>query len=135
MCVVYLTQLDKLHGRKRAIDKLRKAANLKSTRRLVVLDNGDEFEFWSTPLTMAQREKANRDAKSDDINQFALQLLLTKATDESGSRLFSPGDLAVLKNEVRDDDLQKLMLAVIQLRKRRRKRSISKALEAELEAG
>ena len=98
----------------RAIDKLRKAANLKSSRRLVVLENGDEFEFWSTPLTMAQREKANRDAKSDDINQFALQLLLTKATDESGSRLFSPGDLAVLKNEVRDDDLQKLMLAVIQ---------------------
>ena len=98
----------------RAIDKLRKAANLKSTRRQVVLDNGDEFEFWSTPLTMAQREKANRDAKSDDINQFALQLLLTKATDESGSKLFSPGDLAVLKNEVRDDDLQKLMLAVIQ---------------------
>ena len=98
----------------RAIDKLRKAANLKSSRRLVVLENGDEFEFWSTPLTMAQREKANRDAKSDDINQFALQLLLTKATDESGGKLFSPGDLAVLKNEVRDDDLQKLMLAVIQ---------------------
>ena len=98
----------------RAIDRLRKAANLKSSRRLVVLDNGDEFEFWSTPLTMAQRDKANRDAKSDDINQFALQLLLTKATDESGSRLFSPGDLAILKNEVRDDDLQKLMLAVIQ---------------------
>ena len=98
----------------RAIDKLRKAANLKSSRRLVVLDNGEEFEFWSTPLTMAQRDKANRDAKSDDINQFALQLLLTKATDESGSKLFSPGDLAVLKNETRDSDLQKLMLAVIQ---------------------
>ena len=98
----------------RAVDVLRKAANLKSTRRVVLLENGEEFEFWSTPLTMAQREKANRDAKSDDINQFALQLLLTKATDESGSKLFSPGDLAVLKNEVRDDDLQKLMLAVIQ---------------------
>ena len=98
----------------RTIDKLRKAANLKSSKRVVLLDNGEEFEFYSTPLTMAQREKANRDAKSDDINQFALQLLLNKATDESGSRLFSPGDLAVLKNEVRDDDLQKLMLAVIQ---------------------
>ena len=97
----------------RAIDKLRKAANLKSSRRLVVLDNGEEFEFWSTPLTMAQRDKANRDAKSDDINQFALRLLLSKATDESGSKLFSPGDLAVLKNEVRDDDLQKLMVAMI----------------------
>ena len=100
----------------RAVDVLRKAANLKATRRTVVLDNGDEFEFWSTPLTMAQREKANKDANSDDINAFALQLLVTKATDESGSRLFSPGDVAVLKNEVRDDDLQKLMLAIIQPR-------------------
>ena len=98
----------------RAIDKLKKAANLKPSKKEVVLNNGDEFEFWSTPLTMAQRERANRDAKSDDINQFALQLLLTKAQDENGGRLFSPGDLAVLKNEVRDDDLQKLMLAVIQ---------------------
>ena len=98
----------------RAIDRLKKAANLKSTKKEVVLTNGDEFDFWSTPLTMAQRERANRDAKSDDINQFALQLLLNKATDESGGRLFSPGDLADLKNLVRDDDLQKLMLAVIQ---------------------
>lgn len=98
----------------RAIDRLKKAANLKASKKLVELNNGDEFEFYSTPLTMAQRERANRDAKSDDINQFALQLLLSKATDESGGRLFSPGDLASLKNEVRDDDLQKLMLAVIQ---------------------
>lgn len=98
----------------RAIDRLKKAANLKPCRRAIVLSNGDEFEFWSTPLTMSQREKANRDAKSDDINQFALQLLVNKATDESGSRMFSPGDVAVLKNEVRDEDLQKLMLAVIQ---------------------
>lgn len=98
----------------RAIDRLKKAANLKSSKKEVTLNNGDEFEFYSTPLTMAQRERANRDAKSDDINQFALQLLLSKATDESGGKLFSPGDLAALKNEVRDDDLQKLMLAVIQ---------------------
>ena len=98
----------------RAIDKLRKAANLKPSKKEVTLNNGDEFEFWSTPLTMAQRERANRDAKSDDINQFALQLLLSKAQDENGSKLFSPGDLAALKNEVRDEDLQKLMLAVIQ---------------------
>ena len=98
----------------RAIDKLKKAANLKPSKKEVELNNGDAFEFWSTPLTMAQRERANRDAKSDDVNQFALQLLLTKAQDENGGRLFSPGDLAALKNEVRDDDLQKLMLAVIQ---------------------
>jgi hypothetical protein len=110
--MIHSTELSYMPGR--AVDILKKAANLKPARKAVVLTNGEEFEFWSTPLTMAQREKANRDAKSDDINQFALQLLVNKATDEAGSRLFGPGDLAVLKNEVRDEDLQKLMLAVIQ---------------------
>ena len=38
---------------------------------------------------------------------------MTKALDENGSRLFNIGEIDVLKNEVRDDDLQILMLAVI----------------------
>ena len=97
-----------------ALAKLKKAANLQPIKRNVLLSNGDEFEFWATPLTMAQREKANRDSKSDDLNQFALQLLISKATDASGSRLFGPGDIADLKNQVKDSDLQSLMLAVIQ---------------------
>ena len=97
-----------------ALDRLKKAANLKPSKRSVTLANGDEFEFYSTPLTMAQRERAQKEAKSDDVNQFALQLLVQKATDSSGSRMFGPGDIAALKNEVRDEDLQSLMLAVIQ---------------------
>lgn len=96
-----------------AIDRLRKAANLKPTKRSVTLSNGDVFEFYAAPMTMAQRERAQKDAKSDDINQFALQLLIQKATDENGGRIFGPGDMAALKNEIRDEDLQSLMLAVI----------------------
>lgn len=96
-----------------ALARLRKAANLKATKRSVVLGNGEVFEFWSTPLTMSQRERAQKDAKSDDINQFALQLLINKATDENGARMFGPGDMAALKNEIRDSDLQALMVAVI----------------------
>ena len=96
-----------------ALSRLRKAANLKATKRTVTLGNGDVFEFWSSPLTMAQRERAQKDAKSDDINQFALQLLVNKALDENGNRMFGPGDLAALKNEIRDSDLQALMVAVI----------------------
>ena len=38
---------------------------------------------------------------------------MTKAQDENGQRLFALGEIDVLKNEVRDADLQKLMLAVI----------------------
>ena len=97
-----------------AIDRLRKAANLKATKKTVTLTNGDLFEFWSTPLTMAERERAQKDAKSDDINQFALQLRVMKAKDENGGRMFGPGDIALLKNDVRDDDLQMLMIAIMQ---------------------
>ena len=44
---------------------------------------------------------------------LALQLLLTKARNSSGQPLFTPGDAAELRNQVRDSDLQKLMLAVL----------------------
>ena len=69
--------------------------------------------MWVTPLTAAERERAQRQAKSDDANAFALQLLIAKALDESGNKLFSAGEIDVLKNEVKDKDLQSLMLAVI----------------------
>jgi len=42
-----------------------------------------------------------------------LQLLLSKAQDENGRKLFNAGEIDVLKNEVKDSDLQNLMLAVI----------------------
>jgi len=97
----------------RALDRLKKAANLTPVRRIVVLSNGDEFEFWSTPLTMAERERAQKQANSDDANQYALQLLINKATDENGQRMFKAGELAELKNDVRDEDLQNLMVALV----------------------
>ena len=97
----------------RAIDRLRKAANLEPVKKVVVLSDGSEFEMWVTPLTAAERERAQRQAKSDDASAFALQLLLSKAMDESGTRLFSAGEIDVLKNEVKDSDLQSLMVAVL----------------------
>tara|TARA_R100000781_G_scaffold95336_1_gene59504 strand:+ start:87 stop:428 length:342 start_codon:yes stop_codon:yes gene_type:complete len=98
----------------KAIDRLRKAANLEPAKRAIKLSDGSDFEMWITPLTMAERERAQRQAKSDDANAFALQLLIAKAQDADGNRLFSAGELDVLKHEVKDADLQSLMLAVIQ---------------------
>jgi hypothetical protein len=97
----------------RAIDRLRKAANLEPAKKVVELSDGSTFEMWVAPLTMAERERAQKQAKSDDANAFALQLLITKALDESGSKLFSVGEVDVLKNEVKDKDLQALMLAIL----------------------
>jgi hypothetical protein len=97
----------------RAIDRLRKAANLEPSKKSVELSDGTTFEMWVSPLTMAERERAQKQAKSDDANAFALQLLITKALDETGTKLFSAGEIDVLKNEVKDKDLQSLMLAIL----------------------
>ena len=97
----------------RFIDKLKKAANLEPAKKTIELDAGETVEFYVTPLTASERERAKKDARSDDPGAFALQLLIRKARDENGRPLFNPGDTAILKNEVRDSDLQKMMLAVL----------------------
>lgn len=97
----------------RAIEKLKAAANLRPIKKTIVLNNGDEFEIWHKPLTMSQRERAQKNSKSDDAGAFALQLLVEVAQDENGQKMFSPGDLSELKHLVRDEDLQKCMLAVL----------------------
>tara|TARA_Y100000361_G_C10994750_1_gene256082 strand:+ start:117 stop:449 length:333 start_codon:yes stop_codon:yes gene_type:complete len=96
-----------------ALERLKKAANLQPVKKVVTLNDGTEFEFWRTPLTMAEREKAQKASRGDD-SAFALQLFLMKAMDESGNKLFSLGQAAEIKNDVRDADLQQLMLAMIQ---------------------
>ena len=97
----------------RAIDRLRKAANLEPVKKEVELSDGTTFVLYHTPMVMAERERAQRNAKSDDANAFALQLLIAKAQDENGNKMFSPGEIDILKHEVKDKDLQQLMLGVL----------------------
>jgi hypothetical protein len=97
----------------RALDRLKKAANLVPIKKRVTLSDGEDFEFYCTPLTMAERERAQKDANSEDATAFALQLLVQKAKDENNQPLFRAGQVSELKNDVRDEDLQTLMLAVI----------------------
>ena len=97
----------------RFIDKLKKAARLDPVKKEITLEGGETVVLWVTPLTAAERERAKKDARSDDPNAFALQLLVRKAKDSNGTPLFGPGDIADLKNAVRDADLQSLMLAVL----------------------
>ena len=96
-----------------ALARLKKAANLIAIKRNVTLSDGTIFEFYATPLTMAERERAQKMPNGEDTHGFALNLLVSKAMDETGHRLFQAGEIAELKNEVRDADLQSLMLAVI----------------------
>ena len=95
------------------LDRLKRAANLTPTKRTVTLSDGTEIEFYSAPLTMAERERAQNMPGGGDPNGFALNLLVTKAVDDTGKRLFTAGEIAELKNEVLDSDLQGMMLAII----------------------
>jgi len=96
-----------------ALERLKKAANLEPIKKEVTLSDNSIFEMYVTPLTMAERERAQKQARSDDTNAFALQLLINKALDENGVKMFNAGEVDILKNEVKDSDLQALMLAVI----------------------
>ena len=55
---------------------------------------------FMTPLTLAQRKRAQKQAKSDDATDFALQLLINVARDENQAPLFMAGDLAELRNSL-----------------------------------
>lgn len=96
-----------------ALARLKKAANFTPTKRVATLNDGSKFEMHVAPLTMAERERAQKMPGGDDPNGFALNLLVTKALDENGQKLFQAGEIAELRREVLDSDLQLLMLNVI----------------------
>jgi len=97
----------------KALDRLKKSVSMKPQRRSVELPDGSEFEFYMTPLTLAERTRAQKQAKSDDATDFALQLLVTKARDESNRPLFTVGELAELRNELPASVVEALMLQLI----------------------
>ena len=98
----------------RAIDKLKKAVSMSRSRRVVELPDGSPFEFFMTPLTLAERARAQKNAKSDDATDFALQLLVTKARDENGQAMFHSAELGELRNELPASVVESIMLKLIQ---------------------
>ena len=96
-----------------ALERLRKAISMKPQRKAVVLPNGTEFEYWMTPLTLAERSRAQKQAKSDDATDFALHLLVAKATYENGELLFNTGALAELRNAFPANVVEALMLQLL----------------------
>ena len=97
----------------KALDRLKKAVNMKPQRRSVELPDGGEFEFYMTPMTLAERARAQKQSKSDDATDFALQLLVSKARDENGVPLFNQGEIADMRNALPASVLEALMLCLI----------------------
>ena len=91
----------------RAIDKLKQAFSVEERSNYSIF-KGEELIlkiFWS-PLTIADRDTINstliamNKGQEEGSLDFALQVILTKAEDESGAKLFTAADLPSLRREI-----------------------------------
>jgi hypothetical protein len=98
----------------RAVDLLRNKFGVSQLYKHDVKQNDEIILtiYWN-PLTIAERESIQKKTDSDDANDFALQLMIEKAKDENGTRLFQDGDRASLRREVEASVLQEIQLAMI----------------------
>tara|TARA_R100000005_G_C4903315_1_gene144452 strand:+ start:112 stop:483 length:372 start_codon:yes stop_codon:yes gene_type:complete len=91
----------------RAIDKLKQAFSLNTKSSYSIYKNGEVIltVYW-TPLTIADRDTINATLIATNKGQeegsldFALQVIINKAEDENGQKLFSEGDKASLRREI-----------------------------------
>ena len=98
----------------RATELLRNKFGISQLYKHEVKD-GDEvvLEVYWHPLTIAERESIQKKAGSDDANDFALGMMIEKALDADGKRLFQDGEKAALKNAVDASVLQEIQLAML----------------------
>ena len=91
----------------RAIDKLRKAFSINEKSSYPIYKNGELIlkVYW-TPLTIADRDsinatliRANKGQEEGSLD-FALQVIINKAEDQDGKKLFAEADKASLRREI-----------------------------------
>ena len=98
----------------RAVDLLKNKFGVSQLYKYDLKDNDEILltVYWH-PLTIAEREMIQKKTGSEDTNDFALQLMIEKALDKDGTRLFQDGDKASLRREVAASVLQDIQLAMI----------------------
>ena len=91
----------------RAIDKLKQAFSIDSRSSYPIYKDGELIltVYWR-PLTIADRDtinatliESNRGQEEGSL-EFSLQIIINKAEDENGNKLFSEGDRASLRREI-----------------------------------
>ncbi len=91
----------------RAIDKLKKAFSINSKSSYPIYKDGELIlkVYW-TPLTIADRDSINatlirtNKGQEEGSLDFALQVIINKAQDETGQKLFVEADKASLRREI-----------------------------------
>tara|TARA_R100001440_G_scaffold53693_1_gene73515 strand:+ start:1472 stop:1846 length:375 start_codon:yes stop_codon:yes gene_type:complete len=92
---------------KRAIDKLKEAFCVDNVSRYIIKKEGEIIlEIYWKPLTIADRDTiyktlhAMNKANETDNLEYSLQVLINKAEDKEGNKLFSEADRASLRREI-----------------------------------
>ena len=98
----------------RAVDLLKNKFGVSQLYKHDVIKNDEVIlsVYWN-PLTIAERESILAKSKGDDGNEFALNLMIEKALDEDGKRLFQDGHKASLRREVNSTILQEIQVAMM----------------------
>ena len=100
----------------KAIELLRNNFGVSQLYQHEVVKNGESIltVYWN-PLTIAERESIQKKTgNTEDANDFALALMIQKALDKEGVRLFQDGDKAALRREVEAAVLQEIQLAMLE---------------------
>ena len=98
----------------RAVDLLKNNFGVSQLYKHDVIKNGKTiFSVYWNPLTIAERESISKKTGTDDTNDYALQMMIEKALDKEGSRLFQDGDKASLRREVSASILEEIQIAMI----------------------
>ena len=79
----------------------------------VIKDDKIIFSVYWHPLTIAERESIIKKSGTEDNNDYALQMMIEKALNEDGKRLFQDGDKASLRREVEATILEEIQLAMV----------------------
>ena len=92
--------------------QLKKGCAMARTERSVMLPNGEKFSWWQTPLTLAERERATVAAGKHKENPIfvGVQVMILKATNEAGQKLFQRGQFDELLNELPETVLGEIIL-------------------------
>ena len=98
----------------RAIELLRNSFGVSQLYQHDVIKNDTIIlsVYWH-PLTIAERESIQKKSISEDANEFALNLMIEKALDKDGARLFQDGDKASLRREIEASVLEEIQLAMV----------------------
>ena len=98
----------------RAVDLLRNKFGVSQLYKHDVIKDGEvQLSVYWHPLTIAEREAISKKTGTDDTNDYALQMMIEKALDQDGTRLFQDGDNASLRREVSASILEEIQIAMI----------------------